>query len=247
MPRRPVPDHIERLDLVARLLRDRPGTTAAQLATMLGVSQRSVFRDLDRLRERGIPVESARGRGGGLRIHPNYGLGRVLLSPEEALCTLLALAIGEKVGMPMFASATAKARRRIVDAFPPMERKRIAPLRERIFVGAPASRRVRDSYDEPRPGPSRVLQAAFVEERVVIAEYVREDGSVSTRTLEAHALVINWPAWYLVALDRGRGASRTFRLDRFRSVQLERERFRARPRDVVRDLLAHPDVRLETV
>lgn len=247
MPRRPAADRLERLDLIARLLRDRPGITAARLAEELGVSQRSVFRDLDSLRERGIPVDSARGRGGGLRIHPNYGLGRILLSPEEALCTLLALTISEKAGMPMFTSATAKARRRIVDAFPLAERKRIAPLRERIFVGAPASPRVRASYGEPQAGPSRALQAAFVEENVVIAEYAREDGSVSLRTLEPHALVINWPAWYLVAHDRERAAPRTFRFDRFRSVRAQDTRFRPRPRDMMRELLAHPDVRLESV
>jgi len=112
----------DRLDLLARVLRDRPGVTAGDLARELGVSVRSIFRDLDALRERGYPIESARGRGGGLRLRANWGLGRVLLSRDEALCTLLGLAVAEKLGFPMFAPEVARARRKIADAFPTAER-----------------------------------------------------------------------------------------------------------------------------
>lgn len=228
----------ERIDLVARILRDRPGTTAADLAAELGVSVRSVFRDLDRLRERGYPVEASRGRGGGLRLRGNWGLGRVLLSREEALCTLLALAVAERLGFPMFGAEVGRARRRIADAFPAAERRRIAPLRERILVGAPASAAVRASYGEPAGAAVRRLQAAFVDERVVRARYVTEDGREGVRLLEPHALVINWPAWYVVGHDRGRDALRTFRLDRFVAVEVQAETFRPRPQEVAAELLA---------
>ena len=237
----------DRLDLVARVLRDRPGVTAGDLAREFDVSVRSIFRDLDALRERGYPVESARGRGGGLRLHPNWGLGRVLLSRDEALCALLGLAVAEKLRFPMFAPEVARARRKIADAFPAAERRRIAPLRERIFIGEPASADVRRSYREPAATPTRQLQVAFVEERVVQVEYAREGGAVSRRRLEPHALVINWPAWYLMAHDHSRGESRTFRLDRFVTVEAQAETFRPRPRTFVRVLLDSAGVTLSQV
>ncbi len=237
----------DRLDLLARVLGDRPGVTARELARELGLSVRSVFRDLDALRERGLPIESSRGRGGGLRLHPNWGRGRVLLSRDEALCTLLGLAVAERLGFPMFAADIGRARRRIVDAFPTVERRRIAPLRERIFVGAPASPTVRRSYTEPAPTPTRRLQVAFVEERIVRAEYVKEGGSSSERRLEPHALIINWPAWYLVAYDHLRAEPRTFRLDRFLSVELETGTFRPRAHELVRDLVASTEVVLDRI
>src|ERR671913_1833868 len=134
---------IDRLDVLARVLRDRPGITARELADELGVSIRSVFRDLGALRDRGFPVESARGRGGGIRLRGNWGLGRVLLSREEALCTVLGLAVAEKLGMPLFASDLGRARRKIGDAFPSVEQRRLAPPRERILLGEPASAVVR--------------------------------------------------------------------------------------------------------
>src|SRR5687767_15270338 len=60
---------------------------------------------------------------------------------------------------------SSKARRKIVDAFPSAERRRIGPLRERIIFGQPASVRVRASYAAPAAAPMRTLQAAFVAER----------------------------------------------------------------------------------
>jgi predicted DNA-binding transcriptional regulator YafY len=246
MPTPPPTPRADRLDLLARVLRDRPGVTAGELARELGVSVRSVFRDLDALRERGYPVEAARGRGGGLRLRGNWGIGRVLLSRDEALCTLLGLAIAERLGLPMFAAEIWRARRKVADAFPASERRRIAPLRERIFIGAPASAAVRASYVEPRAALMRRLQAAFVDARVVRVGYVKEDGASSARRLEPHALVINWPAWYLVAYDHLRGAPRTFRLDRFAAVEVDDETFRPRPQQM-RELLAESGVVLDPV
>src|SRR5581483_4038987 len=161
----------DRLDLLARVVRDRPGITSDALARELGVSVRSVFRDIDHLRERGYPIEADRGRGGGIRLHASWGLGRVLLSSEEALCVLLSLAIGEKLGFPIFAQEVARARRKIVDAFPTAERRRIGPLRERIFIGREASDLVRSSYRVPDKAASRQLQAAFVSTLTVSAGY----------------------------------------------------------------------------
>jgi predicted DNA-binding transcriptional regulator YafY len=229
---------IERLDILTRVLRDRPGITVADLARALDVSVRSVFRDLGHLRERGYPIEADRGRGGGMRLHASWGLGKVLLSSEEALCTLLSLAISEKLGFPMFSTEVSRARKKIVDAFPTSERKKIAPLRQRIFVGRPASTAVRATYTTPESTVMRQLQVAFVREAVVRADYVKETGEASNRRIEPHALLITWPAWYLLAYDHLRGTPRTFRFDRFRNVHLEDgTRFRARPREIATAIL----------
>lgn len=239
---------VDRLDLLARVLRDRPGITVGALARDLGVSVRSVFRDIDHLRERGYPIEADRGRGGGLRLHPSWGLGKVLLSSEEALCTLLSLAISEKLSFPIFSAEVSRARKKIVDAFPAAERKRIAPLRERIFVGRPASAAVRGSYTTPDAAVMRPLQVAFVKEVMVSAEYVKETGESSTRRIEPHAMLINWPAWYLLGFDHLRGEPRMFRFDRFRGAQLEETcPFRARAREYAEKLQCHSQLAVDSV
>jgi predicted DNA-binding transcriptional regulator YafY len=239
---------VDRLDLLARILRDRPGITIAVLADELDVSVRSICRDIDHLRERGYPIEADRGRGGGLRLHSSWGLGKVMLSSEEALCTLLSLAISEKLSFPMFSADISRARKKIVDAFPASERKRIAPLRERLFIGGQASTAIGISYRAPDSTIMRRLQVAFVREVIVRAEYVKENGESSSRRLEPHAMLIAWPAWYLLAFDHLRGEPRTFRLDRFRAVETEDEsRFRSRPREIAGKPLGDPRFRIEPV
>jgi predicted DNA-binding transcriptional regulator YafY len=241
------PDRADRLDLLASILRDRPGISAAAVAGELGIGIRSVFRDLERLRDRGYPIESSRGRGGGLRLDPRWGLGRVLLTSEEALCTLLGLAISEQLGFPMFTGEVRRARRKIVDAFPPAARRHIAPLRERVFIGQRASPAVRASYREPAAAILRPLQAAFVEERRIRVVYERPGSAPLERLLEPHAIVINWPAWYLMAFDRTREDMRTFRFDRFVSIERLSERFRPRPREAAAELLNDARTPLATV
>lgn len=237
----------DRCEQIARELRDRPGITAEMLAEEFGVSPRSIFRDLDRLRDRGYPVESSRGRGGGLRLRGNWGLGTVQLRREEALCTLLALAVAERLGLPMFGHETARARRKLAEVFPASERRRLAPLRQRILLGSPASPSVRASYITPDRPAMRSLQAAFVDERVVTATYTRDDGTTTQRRLEPHALLICWPVWYVLAHDHLRGDPRTFRLDRFAEVAVETQRFRPRPQEIGVDVLARYGVRVERV
>ena len=238
---------VDRLDLLARMLRDRPGVTVGVLARDLGVSVRSVFRDLDHLRERGYPIEADRGRGGGLRLHASWGLGKVLLSSEEALCTLLSLAISEKLGFPMFSADVSRARKKIVDAFPTSERRRIGPLRERVFIGRPASVKVSWTYGVPDAAVMRRLQVAFVQELTVLADYIKETGEPSTRRLEPHAMLITWPAWYLMAFDHLRGEPRMFRFDRFRAVAIEEgQPFRPRPQDFAAKFLRETRLRLES-
>jgi predicted DNA-binding transcriptional regulator YafY len=93
----------------------------------------------------------------------------------------------------------------------------------------------------------RRLQAAFVDERPIRAEYVKEGGESSVRRLDPHALVINWPAWYLVAYDHSRRDARTFRLDRFATVDIESGTFAPRASQIVRDVLQSAGVELDRV
>ena len=67
------------------MLADRDYTTAGELAAELGVSVRTLHRDLGLLSNLGSPVDSDRGRGGGLRLEHGWSLGRVHLKESEAI------------------------------------------------------------------------------------------------------------------------------------------------------------------
>ena len=60
--------HLERLDELVGLLKSQDSLTIAYVSYKLGVSTRTILRDLNILRTRGIPIETDLGRGGGIRI-----------------------------------------------------------------------------------------------------------------------------------------------------------------------------------
>lgn len=93
---------LERLDELTGLLRAEDSSTASVLAKKLGISSRTLMRDLDVLKEKGYPIETDQGRGGGIRLHKHWGIGRLQLNYREVIDLLLSLAIMEKIGSLVF-------------------------------------------------------------------------------------------------------------------------------------------------
>ena len=231
----------ERLDRLLGLLASRQSWTGPALAAELGISLRSLRRDMARLVARGVPLEAERGRGGGVRIPPRVGLGRLQLDHREALDLLLALAIGERIRSPLLLSSLKGLRQKIAMAFPPEERFRVNRLRRRILHARPASRGVHESLGRPRPAVLGPVQDGFFEQRAIEVEY-RTARERTTRVVEPHYLLLSWPAWYLLVWDHLREAVRTLRLDRIESARLTDRPFQLRDADammlVARDLFA---------
>ena len=74
-----------RLFAIAEHLRSRrTGTTAEALAERFGVTVRTIYRDLDSLRDAELPLRAERGRGGGYALDRAYTLPPVNFNPREA-------------------------------------------------------------------------------------------------------------------------------------------------------------------
>jgi predicted DNA-binding transcriptional regulator YafY len=81
----------ERVLRLLALLQRRPSWTAAELAAELGVTDRSVRRDVERLRALGYPVHATAGVGGGYQLGAGTRLPPLLLDDEEAIATAVSL------------------------------------------------------------------------------------------------------------------------------------------------------------
>ena len=209
---------LNRLEELKGLLKAREHVTAAELADELGVSMRTLNRDLNILRDGGVPIESDRGRGGGLRLQRNWALGRLHFSPEEAIDLLLSMMIAEQMNSPLLLQQLAPIRRKIVAAFSENYQLRIRSLRKRILVGMPASKQVNASFTRPHRGASAGIAEAFFNLRCITFDYVDQNGAQTTRTVEPQFLYLNMPVWYLLAWDRLREDIRFFRIDRIKRV-----------------------------
>jgi predicted DNA-binding transcriptional regulator YafY len=208
-------------DDVLALLADREVWTGARLAETLGVGLRTVRRALTVLREDGVSLDADVGRGGGIRLGKRAGLPRLRLKHGEALTLLLALALAESLALPLLGQGLPGLRRKLSVSFQDQDRPMLNRLRQRILVGAPASEEVRTSWRTPRPLVMRSLQEAFVARNTLRMDYVDATGRNSARHVEPHYLLLNHPAWYVLAFDQDRQAGRSFRIDRIHRAGLD--------------------------
>jgi predicted DNA-binding transcriptional regulator YafY len=219
------------LEALKGLLAERDYTTAAELAAELGVGVRTLHRDLALLRDLGIPIDSDRGRGGGLRLEQGWSLGRVHLSEFEAIGMLLSMTIAEKVGSPIMLDDARTIARKIATSFAPAQASRILAMRRRILVGARASDQVLSSYVAPAGAVTQPLLDAFVNRRAAVITYQDQHVNLTVREIELQYLYYNVPVWYALVWDRLRDDVRFFRIDRIKNIQLLSEQFRLRRDD----------------
>lgn len=172
------------------------------------------MRDLRDLEAVGLPIESDRGRGGGIRLHHSWGLGRLNLSYHEILDLLVALAAMEKLPSPLLMKNLRSVRLKIAQSFPESQRQSIEKLRRRIWVGERASDQVLSSFKPPHNTILGPLQRGFFESKQLEIEYSDESRRQTKRVIEPHYLLFSWPVWYILAWDHLRSDIRFFRVDR---------------------------------
>ena len=211
----------ERVLRLLALLQRRPSWTAAELAAELGVTDRSVRRDVERLRAVGYPVHATAGVGGGYQLGAGTRLPPLLLDDEEAIATAvsLRLASGGTVAGASEAALTALAK--LDQVMPPRLRAEV-----RAVHGA----------TETLVGPGVEIDAELL---VTLARACRDavrvrfryearDGGATEREVEPVRMVTTGRRWYLMAWDAARDDWRTFRLDRMREAVATNGRFRPR-------------------
>jgi predicted DNA-binding transcriptional regulator YafY len=201
------------------LLQARPHWTAGQLADRLHTTERTVRRDVSRLRELGYPVVAEAGRAGGYRLGAGAALPPLLLSEEEAVAIALGLRAAASSGVSGFEETAVAALAKLEQVLP-------ARLRERVDALTSSTVLVRSGA--PSVIGAEVLvtlaQGCRGEERVRFT-YRDAAGNETERRVEPYGLVSLSGRWYLVARDLDRSDWRTFRVDRMAGPSLTGHRF----------------------
>jgi len=200
-----------RLLRLLSLLQSRRDWTGAELTDRLGVSLRTVRRDIDRLRDLGYPVDALPGAAGGYRLGVGAALPPLLLDDDEAVAVAISLHTATTGSVAGLEETSLRALTKVQQMLPSRLRHRVAAFRAAtIALTGPGSR-----PDQVGPELLTALAAACRDQRRLRLSYAGRDG-VTGRLLEPHRLVHTSRRWYLVAWDVDRGAWRTFRVDRIR-------------------------------
>ncbi|MER7279170.1 WYL domain-containing protein [Dactylosporangium sp. NPDC000244] len=206
----------ERVLRLLALLQRRASWTASELAAELRVTDRSIRRDVERLRALGYPVHATGGVGGGYQLGAGTRLPPLLLDDDEAIATAVSLRLASAGTVAGAGEAALRALAKLDQVMPPRLRAEV-----RAVHGA----------TETLVGPGVQIDAEVL---VTLARACRDAVRVrfgypdTERSVEPVRLVTTGRRWYLMAWDVDRDAWRTFRLDRMRAVTATTWRFHPR-------------------
>ncbi len=194
------------LELLALLQarRDWPG---AELSDRLGVSGRTIRRDVERLRGLGYPVESLRGPAGGYTLRAGTAMPPLLLDEGEAIAIAVGLGTAARASVSGIEETSIRALVKLEQVLPAHLRRRVRALGA-ATVAPPAAGPMVD------PRHLTTIAAACRDSECLRFAYSSRDGTGTRREVEPHSLVNFGRRWYLVAWDRRREDWRTFRVDR---------------------------------
>lgn len=196
------------------LLESRRVWTSAKLAERLGVTTRSVRRDIERLRDLGYPVHASTGHGGGYQLGAGAALPPLLLDPEEAVAMAVCLRLAAGGSVAGIGESALRALSKLDQVMPARLRSQVAAVHESTVT-------LTSTGTEAPVDPEvlMTLARACRDHEHVTTGYTDIRGNRTARRLEPYQLVTTGRRWYLLAYDRDKQDWRSLRLDRMADVR----------------------------
>ena len=203
-----------RLFALAEYLRGRrTGVTAEQLAERFGVTVRTIYRDLDALRDAALPVQAERGPGGGYALDRSYTLPPINLTPREAALLVVLGRFATETRLVPFVDTLDAALSKVRGALTAgQQREALSHADKLVFAAVPVL--------PARPAIRRVIEEARFEQCAVRVSYRRSDGSSNARVVRIARVLMERTMTVLECEDVDTREVRGVRLDRVDSAEL---------------------------
>ncbi len=195
-----------RLLRLLALLQTRRSWSGSELAERLGVTDRTVRRDVERLRDLGYPVQATQGTAG-YRLGAGAALPPLLLDDDEAVAVVVGLRTQAGGSVAGIEETSLRALTKIEQMLP-------SRLRHRVNTLHAATVRVSGAGPEVAADTLMAVADACRRRERLRFDYTSPRRGSTIRSVEPHSLVSFDRHWYLVAWDTDRADWRTFRVDR---------------------------------
>jgi len=202
-----------RLFALAEYLRGRrTGVTAEQLAERFGVTVRTIYRDLDALRDAALPVKGERGPGGGYALDRAYTLPPVNFTPREAAVLVVLGRFAAETRLVPFVDTLESALSKVRGALSAgQQREALAHAEKLAFTAVPAL--------PVRPAVRRAVEEAWFEQHVVRVRHHSRDGAQFDQRVRIRRVLMERTMTVLECEDCDTGELRGLRLDRIDTVE----------------------------
>lgn len=205
----------DRLFEIIETLRTKGGVVrAAELSAELGVSERTIYRDIAGLQGQGVPIEGEAGIGYVLR--PGFHMPPLMFTEEELEAIVLGARFAARQGDPALAQAANQVLAKVKDAVPEHLRDRM----ERIALYAAHA----SNPDHGKLDMALVRDCIRREQKVSI-EYIDVKDRATVRTVWPVAVAFFSESTILAAWCELRNDFRHFRTDRVKGMRPINERF----------------------
>jgi predicted DNA-binding transcriptional regulator YafY len=212
--------------IIQALRRRRPAATAKTIANRLGVSERTIYRDIRDLVLAGTPIDGEAGVG--YRIRPGYDLPPLMFDRDEIQALVLGARIVRQFGDPALARASESILQKVAAVLP----SSLAPLLAETPLFVPSA------IGSSKSGDALALaREALVARRKLRMSYANAAGAGTERTIRPLGVFFWGRTWTLAAWCELRNDFRNFRLDRVTEPAMLDERFEEEPGRTLRDLL----------
>jgi predicted DNA-binding transcriptional regulator YafY len=216
----------DRLFEIIQILRRKKATRAADLAALLEVSERTIYRDISDMASRGVPIEGEAGVGYILR--PGFDLPPLMFNENEVEALLLGARIVQSWADPELAAAAAAAIDKVAAVSPEALRQQFDL--ERLWAPADHAQQV-ITIDQA------ALRHAIRDQRKIEFVYRDLDGNTTERVARPLIMAFYGPVWLLAAWCEVRNGFRVFRIDRMSDFTVLEMTFEAKPGQTARDFL----------
>ncbi|MFO0762610.1 MAG: HTH domain-containing protein [Byssovorax sp.] len=203
----------ERLFALAEHLRARrTGVTTKDLAERFGVTERTIFRDLDALRAAHMPITAERGRGGGVALDRSYSLPPVNFSAREAAILVAAGRFLAEMRVIPFTDTLASALDKVRAALSTSSQRALLDhLTTLHFIGVPAR--------TARPAVRQAIERAWFSGAPLSIRYAGKE-STTERRVQIESVVMDRSETLLNVIDLDLGDARQLRFDRIERAEV---------------------------
>lgn len=202
------------------LLKSKRLLTATELSERFEVSVRTIYRDIRKLEEAGVPVITIEGKG--YSLLDGYSVAPVQFTEKEANALITAQHLVKKTQDESFIENYTEAMTKIKSVFRTSILEKSEILSSKIHV-------LESYWEDLSSNALSEIQLAIVENRFMEINYQKaDDDNISFRKIEPYALISTHRKWILIAWCYLRNEYRSFRVDRIKHFKVLPDQFEDR-------------------